>query len=549
MRDDDQRAAGPPGPPGPAGPMGHEGGDLPHPAQLAVGVVGAGRAGTAMAVALARAGHRVVAASAVSQASADRISRSLPQARVTAPEQVVEAADLVLLTVPDDALPDLVAGLAATGVRMEGRLVAHASGRHGLAVLGPAVRAGALPLALHPGMTFTGRPDDIDKMAGICFGITAPDSLRTVAEALVLEMGGEPVFIAEEHRDLYHAALASASNYLVTLVAQASDLLRDAGVADPARMLGPLLGAALDNALRLGDAALTGPVARGDADTVASHIAALRAASPESLPVYLALARLTADRALSAGTLAAPRAQRAARAGGAGPDHGCPAPGPPGPAPAGPGDLRPERKRRGVGVREPAPVRSGRGLRPLPAYPGTGYGRLRRRGRRGGVRAVPRTDVSSGTPGHGRSGPGGTAARGQLAPRLLRRGADRGAEAVPARRARRGGLRPEGRAAARADPADDRRPRSGRGYRLGTDRARPGRARRLQPERLPVACGAVHGADAAARARGRGQGRGRRPRGGARGRGGRARRGRVRRPAARARLSRPGRPGHVRSGR
>ncbi len=143
--------------------MGHEGGDLPHPAQLAVGVVGAGRAGTAMAVALARAGHRVVAASAVSQASADRISRSLPQARVTAPEQVVEAADLVLLTVPDDALPDLVAGLAATGVRMEGRLLAHASGRHGLAVLGPAIRAGALPLALHPVMTFTGRPDDADK--------------------------------------------------------------------------------------------------------------------------------------------------------------------------------------------------------------------------------------------------------------------------------------------------------------------------------------------------------------------------------------------------
>ncbi len=276
-----------------------------HPAKLRVGVVGAGRAGTALAVALGRAGHEIVAASAVSDSSVLRLRQRLPGTPVRQPADVVRAADLVLLTVPDDVLPGLVTGLAATGAALEGRLVAHASGRHGLAVLGPAVRAGALPLALHPVMTFTGRPDDIDKMAGICFGITAPDSLRTVAEALVLEMGGEPVFIAEEHRDLYHAALASASNYLVTLVAQASDLLRDAGVADPARMLGPLL-----NALRLGDAALTGPVARGDADTVASHIAALRAASPESLPVYLALARLTADRALSAGTLAAPDAQR-----------------------------------------------------------------------------------------------------------------------------------------------------------------------------------------------------------------------------------------------
>ena len=281
-----------------------------HPAKLRVGVVGAGRAGTALAVALGRAGHEIVAASAVSDSSISRLRQRLPGTPVRQPAEVVAAADLVLLTVPDDVLPGLVAGLAATGAALEGRLLAHASGRHGLAVLEPAVRAGALPLALHPVMTFTGRPDDIDKLTGISFGITAPEPLRTVAEALVLEMGGEPVFIAEEHRDLYHAALATASNYLVTLVVQATDLLREAGVADPARMLGPLLGAALDNALRLGDPALTGPVARGDADTVASHIAALRAVSPESLPAYLALARLTADRALSAGLLSAPDAQR-----------------------------------------------------------------------------------------------------------------------------------------------------------------------------------------------------------------------------------------------
>jgi predicted short-subunit dehydrogenase-like oxidoreductase (DUF2520 family) len=281
-----------------------------HPARLRVGVVGAGRVGTALAVALGRAGHEIVAASAVSDASLRRVARNLPGATIMQPPEVVAAAGLVLLAVPDDVLPGLVAGLAATGAPFEGRLVAHVSGRHGLAVLEPAVRAGALPLALHPVMTFTGRPDDIDKLAGISFGVTAPDALRPVAEALVVEMGGEPVFIADSQRDLYHAALASAANHLVTLLVQAMDLLRDAGVAQPARMLGPLLGAALDNALRLGDAALTGPVARGDADTVASHIGALRADAPEALPAYLALARLTAVRAVAAGTLAAPDAQR-----------------------------------------------------------------------------------------------------------------------------------------------------------------------------------------------------------------------------------------------
>jgi predicted short-subunit dehydrogenase-like oxidoreductase (DUF2520 family) len=281
-----------------------------HPARLRVGVVGAGRVGTALAVALGRAGHEVVAVSAVSDASVRRIEQRLPGVVISRPPEVVASADLILMTVPDDVLPGLVAGLAATGAAVEGRLIAHASGRHGLGVLDPVAAVGALPLALHPVMTFTGRPDDIDRLAGISFGITAPDPLRPVAEALVVEMGGEPVFIAEEQRDLYHAALASGANYLVTLVTAASDLLRDAGVTHPARMLGPLLSAALDNALRLGDAALTGPVARGDADTVASHVNALRADAPEVLPAYLALARLTADRAVAAGTLSAPDAQR-----------------------------------------------------------------------------------------------------------------------------------------------------------------------------------------------------------------------------------------------
>jgi len=297
MRDDDVR-------------HGDGSADSPHPAPLAVGLIGAGRAGTAMATALARAGHRVVAASAVSDASRSRIAASLPGVPVLQPEQVVERADLVLLTVPDDALAGLVAGLAATGVPLEGRLIAHASGRHGLAVLDPMVAKGALPLALHPVMTFTGRREDVAKMAGISWGVTAPDALRPVAEVLVVEMGGEPVFIDEDKRGIYHAALASAANHLVTLVVQAADMLGAAGVPDPPRMLGPLLTTSLENSLALGSAALTGPVARGDAETVAAHIAAVKATAPEALAAYLALARLTADLALAARTLTADDAER-----------------------------------------------------------------------------------------------------------------------------------------------------------------------------------------------------------------------------------------------
>jgi predicted short-subunit dehydrogenase-like oxidoreductase (DUF2520 family) len=284
-----------------------------HPAPLAVGIIGAGRAGTALGTALARAGHEVVAASAVSEASVRRARASFPGAAITEPGQVLRGADLVLLTVPDDVLPGLVAGLAATGAPLGGRMLAHASGRYGVAVLEPAVRQGGLPLALHPVMTFTGRSDDVDRLRGTCFGVTAPDVLRPAAEALVIEMGGEPVFIREEDRDLYHAALAGAANHLITLVTQAADLLAAAGVANPARLLGPLLSASLDNALRFGDAGLTGPVARGDADTVAAHVAALEAApsaAPAAVAAYIAMARLTADRALAAGLLKPADAER-----------------------------------------------------------------------------------------------------------------------------------------------------------------------------------------------------------------------------------------------
>lgn len=270
----------------------------PDAARLTVGVIGAGRVGAVLGAALRRAGHDVVGVSAVSEASRDRAESFLPEAEVLDPDEVCRRASFVLLAVPDDALPDLVAGLAATGAFQRGQLVAHVSGRHGLGVFAPA--RGVLPMALHPVQTFTGTSLDLERLSGIAYGVTAPDELRPIAEALVLELGGEPVWVRDEDRPLWHAALAHAANHLVTLVASAEDLLRQAGAQEPGRVLGPLLSAALDGALRRGDAALTGPVSRGDAGTVAAH---LRALPEEARPAYRALARLTADRALASGRL------------------------------------------------------------------------------------------------------------------------------------------------------------------------------------------------------------------------------------------------------
>jgi predicted short-subunit dehydrogenase-like oxidoreductase (DUF2520 family) len=283
-------------------------GTADRPARLAVGVVGVGRVGSVLGAALQQAGHSVVAASGVSDASRRRAEELLPGTRLCPdPRDVVAGADLVLLTVPDDALPALVQAIAA---RLHpGQLVCHTSGRYGVAALDAATAAGALPLALHPVMTFTGTSVDLARLAGCSFGVTAPAPLRAVAEALVVEMGGEPQWVPEAARPLYHAALANGANHLVTLVAQSADLLHRAGVENPSRMLGPLLGAALDNALRYGDHALTGPVARGDAGTVAAHVRELAKVSPETEAAYKAMARLTADRALAAGMLDPARAE------------------------------------------------------------------------------------------------------------------------------------------------------------------------------------------------------------------------------------------------
>lgn len=273
------------------------------PPRLRVGIVGTGRVGAVLGAALARAGHHVVAAYAVSDLSRLRAQALLPGVPLVPLHDVLANSDLALLTVPDDALLGLVTGLVDGGAVRPGQFIAHASGRYGYGVLESVIRVGALPLALHPVMTFTGTSIDLARLDGTPFGVTSPDALRPVAEALVVEMGGEPVWIAEGSRVLYHAALAHGSNHLITLVGQTLDLLSSAGVEEPARLVAPLLSASLDNALRYGDQVLTGPVARGDARTVEAHIQALGEVADQTQATYIALARATADRALAAGVL------------------------------------------------------------------------------------------------------------------------------------------------------------------------------------------------------------------------------------------------------
>jgi len=297
-----------------------------------VGIVGAGRVGAVLGSALRATGHAVVGASGISAASRERIETLLPGIPVLAVEEVVRRSELVLLAVPDDALPGLVAGLAEVGAWQGGQLVVHTSGRYGAAVLDPARAQGAIPLAIHPAMTFSGTSLDLSRLVGTTFAVTAPGPVQPIGQALVVELGGEPVVVEEEARGLYHAALAHGANHLVVLVAQAAQALEAAGVEQPGRVLAPLLSAALDGATRSADAgegagpgaisALTGPVARGDVGTVAEHLRVLRtlavSSAQESAPrvaatdvpaSYRELSRGATSRALAAGRIDARQAQ------------------------------------------------------------------------------------------------------------------------------------------------------------------------------------------------------------------------------------------------
>jgi predicted short-subunit dehydrogenase-like oxidoreductase (DUF2520 family) len=276
------------------------------PARLTVGVVSAGRVGAVLGAALAAAGHHVVATSGVSRESVRRAAALLPDVPLKSPDDVVAGADLALLAVPDDVLPGLVRGVAAAGCFRPGQIVVHTSGAHGVGMLAPAVEHGVLPLALHPVLTFTGRSEDVARLAGASVGVTATEGDEagwSVGEALVVEMGAEPVRVPEAVRPLYHAALAHGANHLVTLVRDCADLLDRAGIRPAERLIAPLLSAALDNALRHGDRALTGPVARGDVGTVRTHLRELDAADADLARTYRAMAARTAHRAQAAGLL------------------------------------------------------------------------------------------------------------------------------------------------------------------------------------------------------------------------------------------------------
>lgn len=217
--------------------------------RLSVGVVGAGPVGVVLGQALASAGHQVIGISTTDPTKIERAEVLLPGVEIRTVDELVQLADLVLFAIPASNLATTVSGLAKAGLFRPGQLVVHTAGEHGLEILQPATAAGAIGLAIHPAMTFTGTSMDFARIRESYFAVSAPNMALPIAQALVIEMGAEPVVISESDRETYFEAISVANNFSKLIVNQAIGLLESVGTANARALLGPLIYSAVDEAL------------------------------------------------------------------------------------------------------------------------------------------------------------------------------------------------------------------------------------------------------------------------------------------------------------
>ncbi|MDE0545184.1 DUF2520 domain-containing protein [Microbacterium sp. C7(2022)] len=215
--------------------------------RLGIGVIGAGRVGPVVAAALAGAGHAVVGVT--SGSDPDRVEAILSGVPVLDAPEVARRSELVIVAVPHDELPGLISGLADVGAWQPGQLVLHTDPAYGTTVLGPAMAQGAIPLAVHPAIAFTGTSMDLRLLSSAFAAVTAPAPVLPIAQALAVELGCEPVVVAEADRAAYAEGIATATQFSRAIVQQSTSLLAGIGISNPGLYLSTLVHSTVDHAL------------------------------------------------------------------------------------------------------------------------------------------------------------------------------------------------------------------------------------------------------------------------------------------------------------
>lgn len=215
--------------------------------RLGVGIVGAGRVGPVIGAALAGAGHQITGIT--SGSDDERAAAVLPGVPVLEAPEVLRRSELVILAVPRERLEATVEGFAEAGQFQMGQLVLHTDAAHGIEALRHAAEQGAIPLAVHPAMTFTGTSMDLRQLAATYAAVSAPGAVLPIAQALAVELGCEPVVISEDDRPAYAEAIETAAQFSRQIVQQSTGILREIGVENPGGFLSALVRSTVDHAL------------------------------------------------------------------------------------------------------------------------------------------------------------------------------------------------------------------------------------------------------------------------------------------------------------
>ena len=216
---------------------------------MKVGVIGDEPAGLILAKAWAGAGHELIGVYVESVAAIERVENLMPDVPIAPMAAVAEDADLVILSVPYADIELTCEGLSDLGVFGPKKIIVQLSPHHGYQVLAAAARLGAIPVALHPVMHFTGTSMDLTVLKNTTVAISAPEPLLPIAQALAIELGAEPAVIQESQRAAYSEAFEVASGFSSLVVQQAVGILNEAGVPDAARLIAPVVRSAVETAL------------------------------------------------------------------------------------------------------------------------------------------------------------------------------------------------------------------------------------------------------------------------------------------------------------
>lgn len=270
---------------------------------LKIGFIGAGTVGIALAVRLSSRDYQVTTVSSRSRSSAQKLADAVSSCQAFNNNQdVADAAELVFITTPDDTITSVASEIQWH----QGQSIVHCSGALSTDILEPAKKLGAKVGSFHPLQTFAGVKQAIENMPGSTFALEAEGSLLNTLKDMAIALDGHWIELKASDKVVYHAAAVVACNYLVTLVKLAADLWQSFGIpqSQATRALLPLIQGTIHNIDAVGiPQALTGPIARGDIETIKKHLDALQQATPALVSIYQELGLHTVPIALAKGKI------------------------------------------------------------------------------------------------------------------------------------------------------------------------------------------------------------------------------------------------------